>query len=464
MFDDIVVSTEMAECQICTEKFNKSSRKQISCLFCNKACCKECIIGNITSNWDSNPEHCLFCKESWDLSFWYENFIKKEIDMYFKGLMFKKAIDTEHSKLYEYQEIAKLYKFVETNKTKVKNNNEEIAAIKARLTELQQENKFLLSENQNALDIIDSGAGSSSAKEYSIVCPKENCMFMLNKDFYCENCKVSYCKDCLEAVEDVDTHVCNKETVETMKLIKKNSKPCPGCGTSISKVDGCDQMWCIICKKGFSWKTGKIETGRIHNPEYFRWIREHGEIEENLNQVPVRHNNCVLPDSNYFYMILREWLEITNNGNSVFSADEKQAFLTYFLNIMRFGGHLDYKIDSNERHIEIRNNLNRTQSAKYLGGLISEDEWKAVIRYTASVTINNRDYNNIYQLVKIVILENVWLIVDEINKSTFTRDLMLDIKSKLDKIKDYANEAFTKLSSQKMHGGVRVVIKDDWIM
>lgn len=454
----------MSDCQICAEKFNKSSRKPISCLFCSQSCCKECVIGNIKSNWDSNPKHCLFCKEDWDLSFWYENFIKREIDTYFKGLMFKKAIETEQSKLHEYQEISKMYKRVETNHSKIKDNNARISKLKLEIQELQNENKILYQENIDANEMIESGIGYETSKEYTIVCPSENCKFMLNKEFHCENCQVSFCKECMAPVEDVETHVCNEETVKTIKLIKKNSKPCPGCGTSISKIDGCDQMWCILCKKGFSWKTGRIDTGRIHNPEYFRWIQERGEVEEDMNQVPVRHNNCVLPDGNYFYMRLREWLENTNIAYPVFSPVEQQAFLTYFLNIIRFGGHLDYKIESNERHIETRNNRNRTQSARYLSDLITEEEWKNDIKYTATVILNHRDYINIYQLVKIVILENVWVIVDEINNATFTREAMIDIKSKLDKIKDYANQAFTKLASGKMHGGTRAFIRDDWIM
>jgi hypothetical protein len=39
-------------------------------------------------------------------------------------------------------------------------------------------------------------------------------------------------------------------------------------------------MWCVGCKTTFSWKTGVIQTGAIHNPEYFRWMREQGKTEE----------------------------------------------------------------------------------------------------------------------------------------------------------------------------------------
>jgi hypothetical protein len=40
-------------------------------------------------------------------------------------------------------------------------------------------------------------------------------------------------------------------------------------------------MWCTQCHVAFDWRTGYIETGRIHNPHYFEFKkrgREHGDI------------------------------------------------------------------------------------------------------------------------------------------------------------------------------------------
>jgi hypothetical protein len=62
--------------------------------------------------------------------------------------------------------------------------------------------------------------------------------------------------------------------VATAKLLAKDSRPCPGCGTVITKIEGCDQMWCPQCHTAFSWKTGQKETGVVHNPHFYEWQRK----------------------------------------------------------------------------------------------------------------------------------------------------------------------------------------------
>jgi hypothetical protein len=70
--------------------------------------------------------------------------------------------------------------------------------------------------------------------------------------------------------------------VKSIKLLKKDTKPCPKCNTMIYKIDGCSQMWCTVCHTTFDFNTGMIETGRIHNPHYIEYFksktREHGDI------------------------------------------------------------------------------------------------------------------------------------------------------------------------------------------
>ena len=105
-------------------------------------------------------------------------------------------------------------------------------------------------------------------------CPATGCSAFLNEDFSCGICKSDVCKKCHEI--KIEGHECNEDTVASIKAVSAEAKTCPSCATLISKIDGCDQMWCTQCKTSFSWRTGLIETGITHNPHYYEWMRNNG--------------------------------------------------------------------------------------------------------------------------------------------------------------------------------------------
>jgi len=113
-------------------------------------------------------------------------------------------------------------------------------------------------------------------------CPIEECKGFLNEEYFCGLCRNNFCKDCLEPIGD--DHACDPRVVKTMKLLNRDSKSCPKCGTVIYKSSGCSQMWCINCHTAFDWRSGEIATGRIHNPHFIEFkrkggaSREHGDI------------------------------------------------------------------------------------------------------------------------------------------------------------------------------------------
>jgi hypothetical protein len=50
-------------------------------------------------------------------------------------------------------------------------------------------------------------------------------------------------------------------------------------------------MWCVDCKTAWDWRTEEVTKGVIHNPEYFRYMRERGlQIQQTPNQ---QHNRNV---------------------------------------------------------------------------------------------------------------------------------------------------------------------------
>lgn len=106
---------------------------------------------------------------------------------------------------------------------------------------------------------------------YTYKCVRNGCAGYL-KDWTCELCETVVCPECRE-IKAGAAHSCDPLTVESVKAVTAEAKPCPKCSSSISKVDGCDQMWCTQCRTAFSWATGVVETAVIHNPHYYAWMR-----------------------------------------------------------------------------------------------------------------------------------------------------------------------------------------------
>lgn len=110
-------------------------------------------------------------------------------------------------------------------------------------------------------------------------CPLTDCEGFVGTNWKCGLCEAEFCKECGDQCRkhtNAEEHVCDPEIRSTHQALRKESKPCPKCAAMISKIDGCDQMWCTQCQTAFSWRTGQIETSHIHNPHYFQWMRQTG--------------------------------------------------------------------------------------------------------------------------------------------------------------------------------------------
>jgi hypothetical protein len=123
-------------------------------------------------------------------------------------------------------------------------------------------------------------------KEPVYPCSVENCRGFLSSHGHilsCGICNARHCGSCRTQADD--EHKCSKETLETIKLLEKETKPCPKCHIPIYKTSGCDQMWCVKCHTAFSWNTGNVETGHIHNPHYWQYMQSQGRDLEQIRRM-----------------------------------------------------------------------------------------------------------------------------------------------------------------------------------
>ena len=315
----------MAECNVCYEAYN-GSRSKIPCEYegtCAFNACKKCVRTFLLST--TNDPCCMTCNKAWSDAFLVRHlnasFVHTEYRIHRKELLTQQEISrlpTTMAAAETYKQVKALETQIEAleveNKAAQKILNQKDALIKeARKkykggqveTLARQEWKVAAADKKLIVDAIRklqhnirvvknggnvAGIPAKEVREFIMPCSKEDCRGFLSTQYKCGICEHYTCAKCFDLIglsKTTTEHVCKPENVESADLIRKQTKPCPCCGTRISKIDGCDQMWCTQCHKAFSWNTGKIVTGVIHNPHFYQYQRENGGVApRNPGDVP----------------------------------------------------------------------------------------------------------------------------------------------------------------------------------
>ena len=312
------------DCGVCMEE----CKENLTCGACNTTYCIKCSQTYLLS---VSEAHCMGCKKIWDERFLRDHFPKawmnKNYKNKIKNVLFEKELSyipasmtlagrvnthkRDLAKYYEYmandhrfdEQINKLKKELALlglgnaieNKEKIKEITTEIKNLttkKTKIPKVSLPNKISLDPNAverfrrdgtRYYTTVHITEEEKQIKNTSVKCSTDSCLGYLDSNSHCNACNKDICKKCNQ--EKVKEHKCKKEDIETVEYLQKNTKGCPKCGIRTSKVDGCDQMWCVDCKTAWNWSTGDIVTGHIHNPEYFRYMRERGlQIPQNPNQ------------------------------------------------------------------------------------------------------------------------------------------------------------------------------------
>ena len=265
----------MVQCPICCENMNKSTRNPVACEFgdCGFVACKECVRSYLTST--TAEPHCMQCKKAWSQAFLVDSLNRSWMNKDYKTHRTALLLDRELSRMPETMPRAETVLQERANDARRKEIYRQIAECRARERQLCREYRDvgLLKENDQ----------ETTKRAFIMGCPKSDCRGYLSTQYKCGLCEAYTCRHCLEAIgysrEEMDAHQCNPDAVATADAIRKDTKPCPKCGERIFKISGCDQMWCPSCQTAFSWRTGKIDTGIVHNPEFYRWRRTNGADE-----------------------------------------------------------------------------------------------------------------------------------------------------------------------------------------
>jgi len=266
----------MSDCCICYEEF----KRLVSCPSCDIKCCVGCTKKHIISL--PNEPACPSCKFIWSTEFCNNHLSKSFMNKAYKQSRIDLVYEAEQTKLTK--TMVDVNNMIESEKytEKIDNSKVEINELQKLLNEKKQELHKMRETQRNLKK-----PNYKKNEGFKLKCPKSDCMGCLKSDYICVVCDAKVCDKCMEIIpnhnssEDGESkhkqHVCNPDIVATVQMIQDESKPCPGCSELISKINGCDQMWCIKCNIAYSWDTGKIDYGRVHNPHFIEWRRQNNK-------------------------------------------------------------------------------------------------------------------------------------------------------------------------------------------
>lgn len=255
-------------CSICFDAFTASTRKPICCPIdsCAKSACRSCYQTFLCGDDVSVPK-CMFCATQFThsqiqhlgltKSFLEGDFAKHQQDILFaqeQAMLPAAQAAVAHDRL-------------------IKGIDDQIKDIQAQIKQLQAlKTDLLITKNQ----LIGQGPDNrEDVQQFIHRCADSDCNGFVSSAWKCATCDKHTCAHCreLKAEHDDAAHVCNPDTLASVALLKRDTKPCPNCKVLVHKTEGCDQMFCTQCKRLWSWNTGRFEV-HGHNPHYLQWMRQ----------------------------------------------------------------------------------------------------------------------------------------------------------------------------------------------
>jgi len=379
---------EPPKCPVCMDPFTAVIRQPITCPFCPHVTCRQCTSQYLLTT--LNDPHCMGCRREWN-----REFIDTKLTQTFrKGALRqhrrKVLIDRERGRLpamqifveaqLEYNEAIKVYNECRSKRILLKRERNAIQAQYAPSDTLEQLTDRLRPINQQRMELKTRMRAAEEkmrrahailtgkereTRQFIMKCPSEGCRGFLSSAWKCGTCQKFFCADCHaeKAGQRDEAHTCNEDSKATASMIRQETRPCPKCGIRISKIDGCDQMWCIACQTTFSWNTGQVLLNTVvHNPHYYEYLRSRngGALPREAGDVPCGG----LPNA---YTFTRVVMEIPH-------AQLIQTDKAELLDIVRCLSDIQY-VRLPQFPLRQAANINQGVDIKYLMKDISEDEW-----------------------------------------------------------------------------------------
>lgn len=443
------------ECDICCGNYNHSTRKILTCPFCQFESCTGCVRKFLLTT--SQEPHCMSCKTAWSRDFWMDSFPKTFINTELKNHRKDVLLDREKSLLPASMPIAeriregtRLKETLQKLRDDVSNANialwncntstvpdiDELYKQKKALSMTVAEATFEYNFQQEKINILlnrvthASKSETEKPRQFVRACPADNCRGMLSTQWKCGLCGIFVCHECHEIIGDKKDapHTCKPENIETAKLLAKDTKPCPKCASMIFRVSGCRVMWCTMCHTAFDWENLKIIVDEhIHNPHLIEWQRTHGG--NSTGQL----DGCGMPNQYALQAKCRSLNVSTDVSSIVCQKLLSSLYHNHDIVMTRFVN--NGVVISNE---DLR--------VKFLLGEITEDKFKQTIFYREKVAAKKTEIHRVLELYDTVCRD----LIRRMYKSSSTTDFM-NVYNELTPLNEYVTTQLKIIEKRYNH-------------
>lgn len=200
---------------------------------------------------------------------------------------------------------------------------------------------------------------------FSRPCPKEDCRgFFDNNEYTCGLCKIKVCEECFEE-KDEQKHICNPDTIKSVKALLRDTKPCPKCKSNIYKIAGCFGVNTEIplyngeIKMVQNIKTGDILLGDNYQKRKVLDIIRGWDNLYQIDQskgisyvVNSKHNLILMtPNNNEIAIKVEDFLYFDNTKNQLKGYDVYGNLSIINIKPIGMGQYFGFKLDGNHRFL-----------------------------------------------------------------------------------------------------------------